>query len=453
MTIPIVPGPFSFLASGGQALGAHGIERERQRQQGIKEAYDKLRFALEARAKGVGDPAYFQSAEAMDAMRTLGLLGAVSPSLTSAEQGEQMTRDILSQGQGPSVPIPSLMGPQGPVAQATVPGKRTASPTTEQRIVAGLPTGQQVKEAELGGAVAGRKLAGVEGGGAVGRLLSGVPSTEVAEAGEAASVAQLEGQRDQFYLSQAGRTVDAIMTQQGIDPLKLAQGGPATIKAIADQAWQLVQQDARTEGYTPSPVTRTYIEAMIASRVREAQALETARVAASRQFSGSGAGLDDMLRLYQMLLTSVNDQIKTQPEPTPQDRNMASLYASELADAKDDQKKLRELRESPKYSYLRQKYEEVQLYDETVERLNRERTQHRGDVGRVLDQTIPGLRGGRPGGRLLSDADIDALVDAISRGDATIEHAFGLLEDGDISDADYREMAQRLARRRNRGRP
>lgn len=79
MTIPIIPGPFSFLEGAGKAVGAVGREVEAQRQQRIAEAQNRLANALTLIQLGTPPTAFEQE----DLARTLDTLG-LGPTDTEA---------------------------------------------------------------------------------------------------------------------------------------------------------------------------------------------------------------------------------------------------------------------------------------------------------------------------------------------------------------------------------
>src|SRR6266849_5450624 len=78
MTVPIIPGPFSFLGEAGQALGDIGRAKEERKERAQKIAEHASTAILDAIMAG-GDPAILDAPETQQTLKTAGY-----PQLTSA---------------------------------------------------------------------------------------------------------------------------------------------------------------------------------------------------------------------------------------------------------------------------------------------------------------------------------------------------------------------------------
>lgn len=99
MTIPITPGPFSFLAELGKAGGAAFEAHEKDRQTKLKEAQTVLNQMLELRAKEYLPPEAFHSPQAAELYKTLGIT-PVSDKPTTAETSSGLIQKFLGDRSG-----------------------------------------------------------------------------------------------------------------------------------------------------------------------------------------------------------------------------------------------------------------------------------------------------------------------------------------------------------------
>lgn len=190
MTIPISPGPFSFLAQLGQAGGEAFAAHEKDRQQKVKEAKDVLNSMIELRSKGFLTPEEFASPNAMKIYQTLG----IAPASAQPTAEEQKSRDIMEFIQSRA-------------------GAAPGTPQADERAAAlGLPS----------------------------RATSGKVSAEVAQNKAAVPVAEVQGATAEAQLPQAGATASLEQVGKQQDALG----------AIADQ---VVSSVYNTTKKLPSP--------------------------------------------------------------------------------------------------------------------------------------------------------------------------------------------------------
>jgi hypothetical protein len=276
MTIPITPGPFSFLQGAGEALGAYGAEKEKRREQTVKEAQDVLNQMIKLRQLEFIGPEQFGSPQAMNVYRTLGIMPPEGP--PQATVGE-----LTHGGQAQYIQqiLPSLRAPGGP--------------PEETRLALNLPGkgAEEAAQARIAQNVAAVPQAQVAGATAQGQLPS---------AGVSAMAGQQQDQ-DKQYNDMADRMVYAMMTREG----RLPKNG--------EEAYALAQGDPR---FTPfkDAITQPYFDAAI-ERLRQKQfALETERTGANARYAGAtGMGADDLYRIAQGNQTRITAEMNSLKDP------------------------------------------------------------------------------------------------------------------------------------------
>lgn len=445
MTIPIVPGPFSFLAQAGQALGQFGEEKEKARQQILKEAQDNLTRMIEMRAKGIMPPEAFASPEAMKIYHVLGIAPA-SAQPTSGEMTEDIRKRFLAPTETagiPNIPIPNLQGGP-PVGQFSIKPTGTKIPTA-QRLAAGLPTQSQLVGEDVATAKGTAQLGAMESGGAAGRAVSGVPSEQVAQAAETTGMYEMKNKQDVYQNSLADRMVDSALTVLGKDPIALAQLDASGQKAIIDEAWRTAETDAKSKGEVINEqLTRPYLQAALAARVREAQRDVSSRIAAQNAGQGS-SNLDDFVRLWLGQTTAIDAEIRSLPAPSDYDRIMATGYAQEIAKVANDPEKLQKLLTNPAFTGARDAYNRVNQYEQTIKQLNQERQ----DLRNKGLKAITGATGvGQPttvtGARKLTNDQINAAVAKIRSQNIPVEQLDKDVQSGLLSASDALIIKTRL---------
>lgn len=406
MTVPIMPGPFSFLASAGQALGRIKEEQNAEQDKRRKIAQDKLNQMISLRGAGLIGPEAFSSREAMDLYNELGVM-PISDKPTVSERKDQLTEQFMAAPQSQSVQMPSVGLEAAGIPMQSVPVQRaTAGPQSlsdEQRAVIGVPSRS---------AMAREKLA--QG------------------AGHQAEIAQVENTRDMFYNTVAGRSVDAAIMRAGGDLEKI---GPAGMPAVADAAWTLMQQDARSRGYTlEESITRPYIEAQLRTRLNELEKLQVERMRAANQSQGSDNAL---YALLQRQATIAQNQLNNLPEIDQMTRGMAMGYAAKLAKATEEERIM--LTNDPKYAEARRAYDTVELDRVTRATLMAQINALRENTQSVIAGAVPGAAPGIPTQQTqsLDAATINQYVQTLISGQGTIEQLTQAMQDGDINPTDF----------------
>lgn len=259
MTIPIRPGPFSFLAELGRAGGEAVNSAEKERTRRLKEDQDRLNMLINLRQQGLVDPSAFGSKEAMDLYKRLGIM-PVSDQPNSAEQVET-TRKQFGRPDTPgiSIPIGSLMPVQ-------IPAQGPSAVSDARRAVAGLPSRSALGKEQA-------QATAIDAGGAAGRAVTGVPSEQVAASSEAGQVAQNTLQQTQLFATEAESFVAQALA--GADPEKMG------VEAATQKAYQFYLQDSANKKVAPLPpeVAERYFAQAVQKRI---DYLQNQRIAAIR---------------------------------------------------------------------------------------------------------------------------------------------------------------------------
>lgn len=392
MTIPIIPGPFSFLAELGKGVGTafHVAEEQRRVKRGEKqedraEASKMAQWIFEnATKKDSGLNASVLTSPAF--MELIGRAG-ISDFLQGniAGQPEQQIRG------GQSEYLSTLLGNQ---TQAE-PG-RTAE--RQQTLAAGkIQAPSEVAAGREATAISGMRAGAVEAGGPAGRAVAQVQAEPVATAAE-------EGARDVYYNHVAGRTVDSALTRAGGNILK------TDLAQLAEAAWGTAQEDARSRNYTiEESITRPYIEAAIAGRYREALSDE-AKIRAATARGGTDT-YDDYLKILQNNQQQVRQQIQALPAPSDETKRWAAAYEAALAKKRTPEEQA-VFDAKPSTAMMKSAYEQVDQYNKTVAQLNTELNGYRDQLTNALSGKIPTVGGATPGReeRKLSDQQVDGII-------------------------------------------
>ncbi len=348
MTIPIEPGPFSFLASAGQALGRYAEEKEKKRQTALKEDRDILNQMLDLRQRGLLEPQAFESPQAVELYRRLGIV-PVSGQPTSAESIESGRRSYLSQI------APSLSGGQ---------------PSDEARQVFGLPERGLTQKIEAG--IAGN--------------IAAVPQAQVAGAQATAALpeagttvlASQQGEQDKTFNDIADRVVGALYAKNKKLP-------------SASEAFAVGQTDERGRVFGPR-ISEPYYGAAVDRLRAKLAAEEIARLGARARLAGaSGTGLDDLLRVHQGQQTRITAELNALEKPSDNDNTMAALAQMMRAKGKPVSP-LFQAAETRVSEYKRRRSELEQQMQQTREQLDR----MLGTSLQAPGQTPPGASGSPP---------------------------------------------------------
>lgn len=264
MTIPITPGPFSFLATLGQGVGNAFSEHEKDRQQKIKEARDVLNQMLDLRQKELIDPSAFSSPQAMKVYQTLGIT-PVSDQPTTGEQLSGITGQYLHR-------IAPSLGTGTPQedelrAMAKLPSRATGPQVEAERAIAGA----QVPTANLQGATAAAQIPG---------------------AGMTA-VAGQQGEQDKQFNDIATRVVADLYTKTGKLPTSRA-------------AWEAGLGDVRN-AFGPNVTEPYYGQAIEALRAAHEKELSY-RIAAMQQHDPASQ-LPQLARVYQTNISTLQTKL------------------------------------------------------------------------------------------------------------------------------------------------
>lgn len=436
MTIPIKPGPFSFLAGLGQAGGIAVSEAEKEREKRLKEDRERINQMILLRQQGLIPPESFSSPEAMALYARAGIT-PISSEYTSREYAEKDLRGVYQNEQPAApmaAPVPALGPGLGPnPLQGFHPGGGSGfTLPMEQMITGGAPPPQPQPQAQAPMAAAPltenqvirRKLAGIPGRLETGREMQaeGTLAAEAAQSRAAVPKAQLEGATARAQLP--GAELTAVTQQHGIQDktlnedayrivvdeyLKTNDGrGNYTLPTSA-QAWSAAQRDPRISAYR-SALTEPYFAAAIQSLSENLQKLDISRLGAQNR----GPGLDDYLRLQLMGAGIRKDLIKALPEPTNTDRGLALAWDAILGRAKGDTVKVQKLMRDPAYKQYRDAAQKIQQYEEanqqeagaargTVTDVTREASRMSGSGSRVRSPS-------GQSGRKFSDEAVDGVV-------------------------------------------
>jgi len=446
MTIPIMPGPFSFLAQAGQALGQFGEEKNKLHEQRIKEARDALNQMLDLRSKNLIDPSKFDPTHNPRMSYIYDILGVapVSTQPTSTETSESIKRRYLApDNQGFNLPVSSAV--TGAQDLAPVPVRPTgANVSPREQIFAGIDP-NAVAKSQLEGGKIGAQSGAVAAGGAAGRVVTGVPSEPVAAAQESTALTTASAQQDVYQNSLAERMVDSALTRHGINPIALADLDKSGIGALVSEAWQTAQTDAKSRGQTlpPEQLTRPYIEAAIASRVREAQKEKSARIAS--QNAGRGGNQDaSYMRLILGLRQGAIQALASLPKIDSMTLAQASFYESELAKVQakyaNDPEKLQKAVAA--LGNAKTAWDMVQMDKATRLRLTSDIDTYGAQVGEGVNNKI-GIGGDvstQP--RMWRPDQVSAATAMILSGQSTLDYFKSGIALGKITQADYDDLAR-----------
>ena len=416
MTVPIMPGPFSFLATAGQALGQIHEEKQKEQDKQRKIAQDKLNQMITLRASKLLDPSAFSSAPAMELYRILDIL-PISDKPTVGEQVTNIQERFLQPDQTSDIKIPlSTMGLGSDVTAQNVPvAKPTTGPrsvTDAERMVAKLPTRSSLAAENL-----------------------------AAGAGAQAEAAKVAAVRDEYSDTMASRAVDDAITKMGGDFGKI---GSEKLPMLAELAWQTVQSDLKSQGFNvEESITRSFVGAQIAERWRKNELLNVQRQNAANGIQGTNNAL---YRVLQNQAAQVQDQLDTHLKTPPDIIKTIghTKYISLMSEAKTDADKIK-IMSDPKYSYYRESYAAVELFNSTTDRLQAELRGLQSNTQAVIGSNEPGMgiATGTPvlPPSALASEDVDNFVQTLMKDPSYISELNAALaagpSQGGINQTDY----------------
>lgn len=306
MTIPIRPGPFSFLAGLGEAGGKAVESAEKERQRKFKEAQDRVNMLLTLQHEGLIQSDQWNKPEMAAVYKTLGI-PAVSGGPTSSEMKENITRRLLARQEtkGFRFPTPGLI----PGTAETIVQPTGENVPTDQRMFVGYPSRSAIqREEELQ-----PKQIAAEGAQAE---LTGAQATAALPGAAATVVAGQQGELDKQYNDVAWRHVTGLYAEN--------KGGLPT----PEEALRAASKDTNAVG-----VTRAHMgEAVTKLRLLLKDQYIKELMANARFMGASGTGLDDLARIntnmmgiYAQMLRDTRSRMGVQDN----DRQLAQMAANQ----------------------------------------------------------------------------------------------------------------------------
>jgi hypothetical protein len=446
VTIPIVPGPWSFLSGLGKTVGNYAEAREGRRQrirsemaEDRAEASKNLTQMLDLYSKGILKKLDVDAVLELGGRAGIGdfLSGNVVPRPENVQA--EATSEYLQQLFQPEAPIPAARGnvtqgmPAGTAAPGVVAEQQAAQAGRQRERQAVLSAGKPVTSADVAKireetAIAGERARVAEEGGPAGRLVTQTVAPELAEKAEATA-------RDVRYEHVAGQTVDSALARMGGNILT------TDLNALADTAWQTAQEDARSRNYTLNEsLTRPYIEAAIAGKYRDAQT-EEAKVRAAASRPGSDT-YDDYVRILQQNEAQIRAQLSALPKPSDETIRLSRAYEAQLARQRTPEEQA-QWEASPATAYTRSAYESVQQYNKTVNQLNTELNGTRDAVNNALTGKIAGVSAIPSRADVtLPQATITTYANQLRTGVATREQLQAAVDAGGLTTADQAAIIQ-----------
>lgn len=364
MTIPITPGPFSFLAEFGRAGGAAFQQHEEDRQQKLKEAQDRARNYIALRMAGLMKPADFEKPEVQAVFHMAGY-GPVSPDPTPDEAIRAMKGDYLQSLVAPDTQINVPLGRMGIGVDQTVGVPATAKYSDEFRSLVGAP--ERGLREQIDARIAQSRAAVPQA-----NLQGATAEAALPEAGLTTRAGQLTTQ-DQAFNSIADRYIEGLyavtkkLPASGADAFAAAQADPK-IGPVAQKIGQSYFDQA--------------IERLRAKLADEA----TKRAAAQARLAGaSGTGVDDLAKIVQAQQTRITAELNALKEPPSTDRYMAAIAQQQRAAGK---------KVAP---IMEQAEARVSAYDNRVNELQQQMQQSRDMLDNLMHGLLPMTSQAPPG--------------------------------------------------------
>jgi hypothetical protein len=196
MTVPVIPGPFSFLQSAGQAAGAIATEKKSQEEKEFEKIWKGVTTTLGSVQAGLLSPDVLDDPTFQQQAASVGLnLGSASAALKNREALAKNRSAVVRNLFGGDVTLPGGLGTAAGTPDVT--GKVPGTATPRQRRVAAA-TGKVPTTADVvGEQIAERQQDVLTGDGARADLAAGIPT-------EAAVVAQQFDTKQKLGLQAAG---------------------------------------------------------------------------------------------------------------------------------------------------------------------------------------------------------------------------------------------------------
>lgn len=140
MTIPIIPGPFSFLEEAGQAAGNYGAVKEERKRHAEQIAEHGSNFIMEQILKG-GDPTVLDNPDVQKMMKAA--YGFSFPSSVAKAIGAQSRYEASRTGAAEAAGVPTA---EAGAAAATA---NLSQQTSQASMAAGVPTAKAGAEAAI----------------------------------------------------------------------------------------------------------------------------------------------------------------------------------------------------------------------------------------------------------------------------------------------------------------
>lgn len=286
MTIPIKPGPFSFIGGAGEAVGAAYRAKEQKRIEDLTEARQSASMLLQFRQLGYLNGADFANSAVQDIFNRAGI-PAPSTDLTPDEQKAKLTGDYIKAAGQPATPVSIPIGSLGlPGVDTSINVPATAKFTPEQRALIGAPQPSELAGERVKQGIAGQQQLALGAGGASARAVAGVKSPQVATADESVPVAEA------FTREAPGFVALAV---QGADLRNVSRG---TYDSYVNAAYQAYLQDAQAhnQAVLPEDQAKRYFAQALDEKIRQSQALDVQRLAAGARFAATDKELPDIDR-------------------------------------------------------------------------------------------------------------------------------------------------------------
>jgi hypothetical protein len=303
MTIPIIPGPLSFLPKAAEAFKSYVEAKDFVRRRQLQDRMNNVDMLLKLNAQGIVRPSVFGTDE------FIGLLRDIGTELNPSDVRTYDPRDdILALTQSQLGKIAAEPGIEGETGRA---------------IVTGTPTPQQRAEGATGTAVA-------RGRGEILETGKAPPSGAAAEVlGVKPQTAQATGTVTDIQ-PLAERVARAVRVRMGNKFYEKGELGGAVSKEAIDTAWQESVASAQSLGIPPldEKVHRIIIEAELLSISFDEQEKELNRLRALAYSAGYGGDENvKALQAAQAYFNEVNDVLqKFQVDnPLTQDNNFQSV--------------------------------------------------------------------------------------------------------------------------------
>lgn len=410
MTIPIVPGPFSFLEKFGEAGGRAFAAAEGQRRYDQEYARNQVKDMFEAVQAGTMSASALKSPFFASLVQRSGLTDSWAGSNIRVNPEEQVAQ----------VQSEELSGIQQQQPGSTERRQVAASGKIPSRVQSGT---ERIQAETL------------EGGGAAGRAAAGVLSPEVAAVQETAAIGA--GVRPE-----AASIVDEVVGGEPITQQNYNQLLAASV--------QRYQETYGENAPLPPALAARYFAGALTDRMYRQAEIEIARTAAVAR----SQSLDPRyLQIAQQLPEQLIRLLGQLPKPSEQDLMLAGLYEAKVQQiatmSPEDQQ--RELN-STGFQFMRSAYERVQKYNEISAQIQSITAGAAGNVSERLGEgRLPNQPGGTPSSARPNAPtyDVEGAATAIMNGQATMQDLQSHLDNGVITQQQYDQIRFMIEQKRS----